>query len=54
MRGAGPAGGLLFLAVVAFVGWLVVMQVNGALRVVLLAVVATAVAALAVNVIRRR
>ena len=54
MKGAGPSGGLLFLALVAFVGWLLARQTSGALQIVLLVGLAVAVLVLGVRVLRRR
>lgn len=54
LRGAGPAGGLLFVALLLFLGWLMALETVGLLRVVLLAVLGVAVAALTVGVLRRR
>ena len=54
MRGAGPAGGLLFLAVLGLIGWLIATDLDGIVRIVLLAVVVVAGLALGADVIRRR
>ena len=54
MRGAGPAGGLLFLAVLGLIGWLIATDLDGLVRIVLLAVIGVAVLALGADVIRRR
>jgi hypothetical protein len=53
-RGAGRGGGLLFLAVGAFVAYLAVSAVDGAARIVLVVVFAVALGLLALNVVRRR
>jgi hypothetical protein len=52
-RGAGRGGGLLFLAVGAFVAYLAVSAVDGAARIVLVVVFAVALGLLALNVVRR-
>lgn len=54
LGGAGPGGGLLFLALIAFVGWLVAAESQGVLRLVLVVVVAVSTMGLAINVLRRR
>lgn len=54
MRGAGPAGGLLFIVVLLLVGWLAATQTGGVVRVLVLSAVALAVLALSVDVARRR
>lgn len=53
-RGAGRAGGLLFLAVGLFVLYLVVTAVAGVMKVVIGAVLVVALLAFAVSVVRRR
>ena len=52
-RGAGRAGGLLFLAVGVFVAYLAVSAVDGAARIVLLVGFAVVLSLLALNVLRR-
>jgi hypothetical protein len=54
LRGAGPSGGLLFLAVLVFVGWLVAAETDGLARIVLLVVAGAGVVALGADVLRRR
>jgi len=53
-RGAGRSGGLLFLAVALFVGYLVVTAVAGVIRLVLTIAIGVVVLALAASVLRRR
>lgn len=53
-RGAGRGGGLLFLALAAFVAYLSVAAVSGVLRLVLGAALIVVLAVLAVGVARRR
>ena len=53
-RGAGRAGGLLFLAVGVFVLYLVFTAIAGVIKFVLSAVILVGLALLAVNVLRRR
>lgn len=53
-RGAGRGGGLLFLAVVAFVAYVAITAASGSARVVLGAVVVIVMGLLALNVFRRR
>ncbi len=53
-RGAGRGGGLLFLAVVAFVAYLVVVAVTGVLKFILGAVLTAVLVLFALSVLRRR
>lgn len=53
-RGAGPAGGLLFLAVVLFVGYLAVRAVAGLIKLAVAALVLVAIGVFLANVLRRR
>ena len=53
-RGAGPAGGLLFLAVILFLAYLVVTAIVGALRWLIGLAFVVVVIGLAVSVVRRR
>lgn len=52
--GAGRAGGLLFLAVVLFVGYLALRAVAGLVKLVVIGLVIAAAAAFLVTVLRRR
>jgi hypothetical protein len=52
-RGAGRGGGLVFLVVAAFVAYLAVDAVAGALRLVLAGVLLIVLGLLAANVLRR-
>ncbi len=54
LGGAGRGGGLLFLAVVAFVGYLAISALAGVARVVAGTIVVLAMVLLAVNVLGRR
>ena len=51
--GAGPAGGLLFLAVMLFVGYLAITAVAGILRLIIGLALLIVLAMLAVRVLRR-
>ena len=53
-RGAGRSGGLLFLLVGLFVLYLVITAVAGVLKFIISTVILIVLAALAVNVFRRR
>ena len=53
-RGAGPAGGLLFVAVLLFVGYLLVEAIAGLVQWVLGAALLVVVVVLVVTVLRRR
>jgi hypothetical protein len=53
-RGAGRSGGLLFLAVGIFVLYLVITVVAGVLKFILGLGLVVVLAALAINVLRRR
>ncbi len=53
-RGAGRAGGLLFLLVALFVGYLAVQAVAGLLRLAIGVAIVVVLAALVINVVRRR
>ena len=53
-KGAGRSGGLLFLLIALFVGYLVVSTVAGVLKLVLGAAILLVIIGLAVNVLRRR
>lgn len=53
-KGAGRSGGLLFLLIALFVGYLLVNAVAGVVKVVLGVLVLVVVAGLAVNIVRRR
>ncbi|WP_370327462.1 hypothetical protein [Euzebya sp.] len=53
-RGAGPVGGLLFLAVVLVVGYLVITTIAGILKWLISAALVVVVILLAVRVLTRR
>lgn len=53
-RGAGRAGGVLFVAVLLFLAWLALGALAGLVRILVVALLAAAAIALAVNVARRR
>lgn len=54
LRGAGPSGGVLFVALLLFVGWLVVAETAGIVRVLLIGLLVMLTVAVSVNVARRR
>ena len=54
LRGAGPSGGLLFVALLLFVGWLVASETAGLLRMLLIGLLVVVTVAVGVNVARRR
>lgn len=54
LRGAGPSGGLLFLGVLIFVGWLIAAEMDGIVRIALLIAVVAGVVGLGADVVRRR
>ena len=53
-RGAGRAGGLLFLAIGLFVAYLVISALAGLAKILLSIALVAVLAMLAVNVLRRR
>jgi len=53
-RGAGRSGGLLFLLVALFVGYLVITTVAGIVKFIVGALIVVVLIALAANVVRRR
>lgn len=52
--GAGRGGGILFIAVLAFVAYLVATALDGLPRAIVLAVLTAAIVLLTANVLRRR
>lgn len=52
--GAGRGGGILFIAVLAFVAYLVATALGGLPRAIVLAVLTVAIVLLTANVLRRR
>lgn len=53
-RGAGRGGGLLFVAVLVFVGYLAATGLDGLVRIAVVGVLLAAVAVLTGRVLRRR
>lgn len=53
-RGAGRGGGLLFLAILAFVAYLVLQALAGLAKLLAAAVLLVGIVALGVDVLRRR
>ena len=53
-RGAGRGGGVLFLALAAFVAYLLVVETSGTARLILALLLVLGLAVLALSVLRRR